>query len=52
MEVGAKLLAKPREGKKTTDAEFKKIVEEKMKEMGGAHGGAVQGTQMMIRIEK
>jgi GLPGLI family protein len=51
MEVDNKMLAKPKEGKKTTDAEFKKIVEEKMKEMGGS-GHAVQGTQMMIRIEK
>jgi len=51
MELDNKMLAKPKEGKKTTDAEFKKIVEEKMKEMGG-NGHAVQGTQMMIRIEK
>ncbi len=52
MEVTAKMLAKPKEGKKTTEAEFKKIVEEKMKEMGVQHGGAVSGTSMMIRIEK
>jgi GLPGLI family protein len=51
MEVDHKMLAKPREGKKTTDAEFKKIVEEKMKEMGGPAGGG-SGTHMMIRIEK
>ena len=53
MEVDNKMLAKPKEGKKTTEADFKKIVDEKMKEMGGPGGGhAVQGTQMMIRIEK
>ena len=52
MEVDAKMIAKPKEGKKTTEEGFKKIVDEKMKEMGGAHGGAVQGTQMIIRIDK
>lgn len=52
LEVDAKMIARPKEGKKITDAEFKKIVEEKMKEMGGPQGGAVQGTHMMIRIEK
>ncbi|MCX6225882.1 MAG: GLPGLI family protein [Bacteroidia bacterium] len=51
MEVNNKMLAKPKEGKKTTEAEFKKIVDEKMKEMG-AQGSNVHGTQMMIRIEK
>jgi len=51
MEVDNKMLGKPKEGKKTTEADFKKIVEEKMKEMGG-QGHAVQGTSMMIRIEK
>lgn len=51
MEVDNKMLAKPKEGKKTTEAEFKKIVDEKMKEMGGPAGGG-SGTHMMIRIEK
>lgn len=52
MEVDKKLLAKPKEGKKTTEEEFKKIVDEKMKEMGGVNGGSVKGSHMMIRIEK
>lgn len=50
MEVDNKMLAKPKEGKKTTEAEFKKIVDEKMKEMGAQGSGS--GTHMMIRIEK
>ncbi len=52
--VDNKMLAKPKEGKKTTEAEFKKIVEDKMKEMG-VQNGSVKGTagvQMMIRIDK
>jgi GLPGLI family protein len=48
--VDNKMLAKPKEGKKTTEAEFKKIVDEKMKEMGAEGSG--NGTRMMIRIEK
>jgi len=50
MEVTGKMLAKPKEGKKTTEAEFKKIVDEKMKEMGAQGSG--HGATMMIRIEK
>lgn len=50
IEVDNKMLAKPKEGKKTTEAEFKKIVDEKMKEMGAEGSG--NGTRMMIRIEK
>jgi GLPGLI family protein len=43
-------LAKPKEGKKVTRAEFDKIVEEKAKEMGVEPG---QGqTHMMIRVTK
>ena len=52
MEVDTKMLAKPKDGKKTTEEGFKKVVEEKMKEMGGAHGGAVHGQSIMIRIDK
>ncbi|MFA6128759.1 MAG: GLPGLI family protein [Bacteroidales bacterium] len=48
--VDNKMLSKPKEGKKTTEAEFKKIVDEKMKEMGAQGTGS--GTHMMIRIEK
>jgi len=51
MPVDNKMLAKPKEGKKTTEAEFKKIVDEKMKEMGGTQGSG-SGTQMIIRIQK
>jgi len=50
IEVNNKMLAKPKEGKKTTEAEYKKIVDEKMKEMGAE--GTGNGTRMMIRIEK
>lgn len=42
-------LKKPKEGKKVTAQEFKKIVDEKMKEMGGEGGS---GQQIMIRISK
>lgn len=43
------LLVKPEEGKKVTQEEYKKIVDEKMKEMGseGGEGGA----HVMIRIK-
>jgi len=50
MPVDNKMLAKPKEGKKTTEAEFKKIVDEKMKEMGAEGTGS--GARVMIRIEK
>lgn len=48
--VDKKLLIKPKKGKKVTDEEFKKIVAEKMKEMGleGGEGGH----QIMIKIKK
>ncbi len=42
--VDDKLIAKPTKGKKVTQDEFRKIVEEKMKEMGGEN----QGGRMMI----
>ncbi|MDD4644514.1 MAG: GLPGLI family protein [Bacteroidales bacterium] len=50
MEIGAKQLAKPKEGKKVTEAEYKSIVDEKMKEMGVQGSG--NGVHMMIRIER
>ena len=51
MAVDAKMLAKPKEGKKTTEADFKKIVDEKMKEMGVQNSGG-GNVHMMIRVEK
>jgi GLPGLI family protein len=51
MEVDTKTLAKPKEGKKTTEEGFKKIVDEKVKEMGGSVGSG-HSTQMYIRISK
>jgi GLPGLI family protein len=48
-EVDRSKLVKPKEGKKVTAQEFKKIVDEKMKEMGGEEGS---GQQIMIRISK
>ncbi len=47
--IDAKLLVKPKEGKKVTRAEYNKIVDEKMKEQGaeGGHGGT-----FMIKITK
>jgi GLPGLI family protein len=48
-EVDRSKLVKPKEGKKVTAQEFKKIVDEKMKEMGGEGGG---GQQIMIKITK
>jgi GLPGLI family protein len=47
--VDAKLLVIPKEGKKVTAEEFKKIVDEKMKEMGGEGGN---GAHMIIKIQK
>lgn len=38
--IDAKLVAKPKDGKKVTEAEFKKIMTDKMKEMGVEVGGA------------
>ncbi|PKP29480.1 MAG: GLPGLI family protein, partial [Bacteroidetes bacterium HGW-Bacteroidetes-17] len=37
--IDKELISKPKKGKKTTREEFKKIVEEKTKEMGGESGG-------------
>ena len=48
--VDAKKMVKPKEGKKVTAEQFKKIVDEKMKEMG-AEGGS-GGGQVMIRISR
>ncbi|HBB93419.1 MAG: hypothetical protein A2X22_01760 [Bacteroidetes bacterium GWF2_49_14] len=47
-------LVKPKEGKKVTEAEFREIVDEKMKEMGVENGqvGHAEGATMMIRIQK
>jgi GLPGLI family protein len=39
------VLVKPKEGKKVTTAEYKKIVDDKMKEMGDDHG---EGTNHVI----
>lgn len=52
MDVDAKMLAKPKEGKKVTETEFKDIVAEKMKEMGVENGKSHSGATMMIRISK
>lgn len=52
MEVTTKMLAKPKEGKKVTETEFKDIVDEKMKEMGVEGGKSHGGATMMIRISK
>lgn len=48
--IDKKLLKKPKKGKKVTDEEFKKIVEEKMKEMGN-EGGQGGGRTIMIKIK-
>jgi GLPGLI family protein len=45
-------IAKPKDGKKVTEDGFKKIVDEKMKEMGVEQGGAVHGERVMIRITR
>jgi GLPGLI family protein len=50
IEVTDKMLSKPKEGKKTTEAEYKKVVDEKMKEMGAQGTGT--GGHMMIRIDR
>ncbi len=47
--VDKSLLAKPKKGKKVTEEEYKKLVDEKMKEMG-AEGGS--GQQMIIKIQR
>jgi GLPGLI family protein len=46
--VADNVIVKPDKGKKVTREEFDKIVEEKMKEMGGQ--GGVGGTRMIIRM--
>lgn len=45
--VDKKLIAKPKKGKKVTKEEFRKIVEEKAKEMGAGEGG-----RRVIRIHR
>lgn len=47
--VDKEQLAKPKKGKKVTEAEYKKIVDEKMKETG-AEGGS--GQHIVIRIQR
>ena len=47
-DVDASKIVKPKDGKKVTEAEFNKIRDEKMKEMGIQPGS---GNQMIIRIE-
>jgi len=49
-EIDDKLLVKPKKGKKVSQEEFDKIVEEKMKEMGAEH--AEGGATFMIQIHK
>lgn len=44
-ELDENIFAKPKKGKKVTDEEFKKIVDEKRKEMGGA-----QGSNVMVKV--
>lgn len=46
--VDASVLVKPKEGKKTSQEEYDKIVAEKMKEMGIENG---QGNNVIIRVE-
>jgi GLPGLI family protein len=46
--VGENMIVKPEKGKKVTREEFDKIVEEKMKEMGGQSGSG--GARMIIRM--
>ena len=48
-EIDNDLITQPKKGKKISQAEFDKIVEEKMKEMGGAVRG---GNQAIIRIQR
>jgi GLPGLI family protein len=45
------LLKKPKDGKKVTREEYNKIVEEKLKEMGGSTGGDGVHNQVIIRIK-
>lgn len=47
--IDKNLLVKPNEGKKVTAEQFKKIVDEKMKETGGEGG---DGSHVVIRIQK
>jgi len=49
MPVDKSLLVKPNEGKKVTAAQFKKIVDDKMKETGSEDG---EGRHVVIRIQK
>lgn len=45
-------IKKPADGKKVTEAEFKKIVSDKMKEMGGEEGAPGDGAHVRIIIKK
>ncbi len=47
--VASESLEKPSKGKEVTEAEFNKIREEKMKEMGMETGGSGGGVRMIIR---
>jgi len=47
--IEQKMLEKPKKGKKVSDKEYKKIVDEKMKEMG-IEGGQKGGHRVMIKI--
>ena len=50
--VSDKELKRPSKGKKVTQEEFQKIVEEKMAEMGGGSGGRPGGGQMQFIIKQ
>lgn len=47
--IDKSLLVKPKEGKKVSAEQYKKIVDEKMKEMGGEGG---EGQHVIIRIQR
>ena len=47
-EIDSSLIEKPKEGKKVTSKEFRKIMDEKIKEMGGTPGGGHSETQTVI----
>lgn len=53
-EENDKLISKPKEGKKVTEAEYKEIVEKKTKEMAQEFGGKanVNGQNVIIKIQR
>lgn len=53
-EENNKLISKPKEGKKVTEAEYKEIVEKKTKEMAQEYGGKanVNGQNVIIKIQR